>query len=589
MAGATLRIEQRVWDALDAHGGSGEGNQRVFLLGREATVVGAVKFAAAEGGDWTDVVSEIVAMLPVGLTCLGACVFGAVADGPTPTEAEKTVASLPRSLLGRYGDKFYVVFQSIGSASCYDLESGAFAGTRADVRAVPGELKRSSGYLRCTLDLPLQLVYSAKEDRDAAIDRAVERAATDIRSNAFEFLYKVRKDVDGEEAYQSGFFNTSLDDFSETSGTLDDPLVLELFASASKPAPEVAPILRYAPTSDPNFQCETLDLHLDAVVMVPRAEAFDAAAKEAVVSKLVDQARFARKTIAASPNEKSFKFHHFSPDLLNYLVTVLYPDVGPDEMKLFKRRQELHEQLFLPLDRPLLRVSNALTWGAGGASFSKKLKNVHNALKSSGVKDGKQNLVKGDYCYFHYMQDRFDDAGWGCAYRSLQTIISWFVLNNYTNNKVPGHRDIQQTLVNIGDKPSTFVGSKQWIGAIEISFILDTLLDIASKVITFNSGAEIPTKAREIAHHFETQGTPIMIGGGVLAYTLLGIDYNDSTGECAFLILDPHYTEGEEIDKITGGTWVGWKRLGDNAAAGGDLFVKTAFYNFLCPQRPSTV
>ena len=138
-------------------------------------------------------------------------------------------------------------------------------------------------------------------------------------------------------------------------------------------------------------------------------------------------------------------------------------------------------------------------------------------------------------------------------------------------------------------KPSTFVGSKQWIGAIEISFILDSLLGVSSKVLTFNSGEEIPTRAREIARHFETQGTPVMIGGGVLAYTLLGIDYNDQTGECAFLILDPHYTEDEDLGKIGAGAWCGWKRLGDQAAAGGDLFVKTAFYNFLCPQRPSTV
>ncbi len=29
-----------------------------------------------------------------------------------------------------------------------------------------------------------------------------------------------------------------------------------------------------------------------------------------------------------------------------------------------------------------------------------------------------------------------------------------------------------------------------------------------------------------------------------------------------------------------------WKRPGDKAAAGGDLFVRDAFYNLLCPQRP---
>ena len=60
-------------------------------------------------------------------------------------------------------------------------------------------------------------------------------------------------------------------------------------------------------------------------------------------------------------------------------------------------------------------------------------------------------------------------------------------------------------------------------------------------------------------------GTPIMIGGGVLAYTLLGIDFEERSGRCAFLILDPHYTGAEDIKKIHaggfggGGGWVrGW-------------------------------
>ena len=41
-----------------------------------------------------------------------------------------------------------------------------------------------------------------------------------------------------------------------------------------------------------------------------------------------------------------------------------------------------------------------------------------------------------------------------------------------------------------------------------------------------------------------------MMGGGQLAYTLLGVDYNELTGECAFLILDPHYTGGEDVKSI---------------------------------------
>lgn len=42
------------------------------------------------------------------------------------------------------------------------------------------------------------------------------------------------------------------------------------------------------------------------------------------------------------------------------------------------------------------------------------------------VKDGVVSIVYGKYMYHHYLQDKFDDEGWGCAYRSLQTLVSWF-------------------------------------------------------------------------------------------------------------------------------------------------------------------
>ncbi len=49
------------------------------------------------------------------------------------------------------------------------------------------------------------------------------------------------------------------------------------------------------------------------------------------------------------------------------------------------------------------------------------------------------------------------------------------------------------------------MGSKQWIGAIELGFVLDTLLGVSCRVIIVSSGAEMASKAREIAHHFDTQ------------------------------------------------------------------------------------
>lgn len=128
------------------------------------------------------------------------------------------------------------------------------------------------------------------------------------------------------------------------------------------------------------------------------------------------------------------------------------------------------------------------------------------------VPNGKQTLVKGNYIYFHYMQDNFNDNGWGCAYRSFQTIFSWFKLNGYTEKPVPTHKDIQQALVSIGDKPKSFLGSTQWIGSMEISFCLSEMLNVDCKILSVSKASELVEKARELEYHFETEGSPVMIG-----------------------------------------------------------------------------
>jgi len=80
--------------------------------------------------------------------------------------------------------------------------------------------------------------------------------------------------------------------------------------------------------------------------------------------------------------------------------------------------------------------------------------------------------VNGDYLYFHYMQDGKNDNGWGCAYRSLQTLLSYFVVNGLTSKKpmkrpsitkeydqVPTHDEIQRALVEMEDKEKDLIGS----------------------------------------------------------------------------------------------------------------------------------
>lgn len=69
-----------------------------------------------------------------------------------------------------------------------------------------------------------------------------------------------------------------------------------------------------------------------------------------------------------------------------------------------------------------------------------------------------------------------------------------------------------------------------------------------------------------------------MIGGGVLAYTLLGIDFNPNTGATKYLILDPHYIGKEDKKIIQEAGWCNWKDP--------SIFRKDAFYNFCLPQLP---
>jgi len=78
-----------------------------------------------------------------------------------------------------------------------------------------------------------------------------------------------------------------------------------------------------------------------------------------------------------------------------------------------------------------------------------------------------------------------------------------------------------------------------------------------------------------------------MMGGGNLAFTILGVDWNQETGEASFLILDPHYTGAEDLKAIQGkdimmegyrATPCGWRSA--------STFAKNSFYNLCLPERP---
>ncbi|OAY47884.1 probable Ufm1-specific protease isoform X1 [Manihot esculenta] len=370
-----------------------------------------------------------------------------------------------------------------------------------------------------------------------------------------------------------------------------------LFNRSEKSPKSMAPVAEYFPALE-EARLLVVDFELDVLCYAAKNLSLIHAVSELVIPALVHQLNSMKKAVLPKLLTECPQLHayHFNPTGFVHPVTAIYElSYGETEMKQVEIRRSLHLRLGLPFDRPLLRVANALDFSKvkdnSGSNLRQKglslLKDVHIGIPSSGVSRGIVSLVQGSYEYHHYLQDGFDDSGWGCAYRSLQTIISWFRLQHYTSIEVPSHREIQQSLVEIGDKDPSFIGSREWIGAIELSFVLDKLLGVTCKIINVRSGAELPEKCRELALHFENQGTPVMIGGGVLAYTLLGVDYNESTGDCAFLILDPHYTGNDEHKKIINGGWCGWKKAVDSK--GKNFFLHDKFYNLLLPQRPNMV
>jgi Ufm1-specific protease 2 len=267
--------------------------------------------------------------------------------------------------------------------------------------------------------------------------------------------------------------------------------------------------------------------------------------------------------------------YHFKPEGFGHFYTCIYPQSIPDEDKhLTALRRELHQQFAIPSLRPVFRRANNYQFDIANSSL---LVNPHVGLKST-VTGGKQSLVQGKYTYHHYMQDKFNDDGWGCAYRSLQTLCSWFRLQGYSDHQIPSHEAIQKYLVKVGDKPKTFINSRQWIGSTEVSMCLNGFMNVDSKIMHVSSGAELASKGSELAYHFESQGTPIMIGGGVLAHTILGVDFNSNTGELKFLILDPHFTGADDLQVVQNKGWCGWK--------GTNFWDKTSYYNLCMPQKP---
>ncbi|XP_061446155.1 inactive Ufm1-specific protease 1 [Rhineura floridana] len=191
-------------------------------------------------------------------------------------------------------------------------------------------------------------------------------------------------------------------------------------------------------------------------------------------------------------------------------------------------------------------------------------------------------LISGPYSYYHYGCDSVDDRGWGCGYRTLQTVCSWLAAagrGEVPSCPVPSLKEMQNSLVEMGDKRPSFTGSRDWIGTVEAALCMDHFYAVPGKLIHIPHGRDLEKELETLYAHFQGGGGPVMMGGNRdnSSKGLLGV-CSSAKGH-HLLVLDPHYygkagsVTKEELQEAG---WVSWRELG--------TFEAGSFYNLCLPQ-----
>jgi len=191
--------------------------------------------------------------------------------------------------------------------------------------------------------------------------------------------------------------------------------------------------------------------------------------------------------------------------------------------------------------------------------------------------------------YFHYgVAGSQDDRGWGCGYRTLQTICSYINCKKNGSTDAPDLWSIQNTLVELKDKPDRFAGSRDWIGTFEAFLVIDHLFDVPCKILHANSapcGENLKSVFPQIVDHFRNgPACPAMMGGDADASSKCVLGVSQSSDSAKLLIADPHLWTGSKsstapasLEKLLTEGWIAWKDVETD-------FNDSSMYNICLPQ-----
>ncbi|KZS06705.1 putative Ufm1-specific protease 1 [Daphnia magna] len=208
------------------------------------------------------------------------------------------------------------------------------------------------------------------------------------------------------------------------------------------------------------------------------------------------------------------------------------------------------------------------------------LSNVHSGLSDPTTSPQKKVHITNSYVYYHYKCDGYNDVGWGCGYRTLQTIASHLSLQDKQGKavQVPTLMKIQETLVEIGDKELSFIKSREWIGSFEVCLVIDKLYDVPCKILHCPSGG-MTSIFPKLEEHFakSSSAPPIMMGGDRDASSKGVLGTCSVDDDRWLLVLDPHYQGGQtSAAKLQREGYIRWIHLSE--------FDKQSFYNICLPQ-----
>ncbi|CAA0813359.1 Probable Ufm1-specific protease [Striga hermonthica] len=306
--------------------------------------------------------------------------------------------------------------------------------------------------IRCELPLKLPLYYAPNNPKgiEDAYARAIEDVERKFRDPQATYIIEPQPSLGGpqsvilhgtdldlpaslptnafliEDAQESiaksltcsYFLSDSKDvaSFTSLEKNADKIVVSVMFNRSRSNSEPAAPIAEYYPAMG-EAQFLAVNHKLEVLSYAKKDLLLTSMVSKLLIPGLVDQLHALKNKFLAdvSVQQPQLQPYHFMPTGFLHPITVVYElSYGETEIKQVEARRTLHRRLGLPLDRPLLRIANAINFSTvmdkSNSKGSSLLKDVHLGIPNSGVSGGHISLIQGSYEYYHYLQDGFDDS-----------------------------------------------------------------------------------------------------------------------------------------------------------------------------------